>query len=217
MVTYGAPAPTRRATVLVTILLVHAAFVGALLQFGPGEAPQILPPRISLLKLISLPKPPPEPPALSATMSAPPAPFIPPPEIHITPPELRIQASKVPMPTPMTGVSQIPASGHGVPEGVRIPPSPPVFTAKDSPAYPKEYRDSGAQAYVSVACVIQTDGIATGCHVVYLDGRPAFGQTVLDWLQNGQKRYRPATVNGEPVTQAAALKFYFVPNAAGRE
>jgi protein TonB len=216
VLTYGAPAPTRRATVLLSILLIHALVIIALVQWGPGEVPQIVPPRISLLKLMLQPKPLPMPPALSATLSAPPAPFIPPPEIHVVQPELRIQSSPRPVPTVIDGASKAPASGHGVPGGIALPSSPPVFVANDRPAYPARLRNSNAQGYVSVACEVQTDGTAKSCQVILLDGRPEFAKSVLDWLQNGTPRYRPALVNGALAIKTAAVKFYFVPNESGR-
>jgi protein TonB len=216
MTTYGASAPTRRAPVLGTIVLLHAAFLLALLQYGPGQVPQILPPRISLLKLMTQPTPPPAPPAVSATLSAPPAPYIPPPEIHIAQPELRIQSSPRAVPSVIDGAGKAPASAHGVPGGTVLPSLPPVFVAKDRPAYPVRLRNSNAEGYVSVACEVQTDGTAKACQVILLDGRPEFAKSVLDWLQDGTPRYRPAVVNGAPAIKTAALKFYFFPNQPAR-
>jgi hypothetical protein len=57
--------------------------------------------------------------------------------------------------------------------------------------------------------MIHDDGRPGYCELVDVDGRSAFGDAVLSWLHNGQALYRPATLNGNPIKDLAALKVYF--------
>ncbi len=155
------------------------------------------------------------PPKLFIAMAAPAAPFVPPPQIHVQPTPMSKHATPQKNNELITEYADDAGDGTAVRGGRVIPPSPPVYLGADSPPYPRAYRNARLRAFVSAVCVVETDGTTDNCNLIDVDGMTGFGQAVLAWLGGGKHRYKPATRNGEPVAQKAALKFYFVPDNAG--
>lgn len=82
----------------------------------------------------------------------------------------------------------------------------PVLLFGRVPAYPESLRASGAHGETVIAFVIDVDG-----HVVDVDVRsathPEFSEAAMKALKSW--RFRPATLNGQPVRRSAVQQFPF--------
>jgi len=151
------------------------------------------------------PAPPPKraaPPPTRPAPSAPAAPMVQPREV----PD-QLPAPGPPEPPP----PDLPAAGPGVIGGavgaaaeLAAPPrldfdaasmTRPVFVSGPDPAYTKAALDRDVEGLMVVACVVTREGLVRDCRV--LQGLPYMDAAVVQALE--QRRYRPATLKGEPV------------------
>ena len=78
------------------------------------------------------------------------------------------------------------------------------------PDYPAEYEDQQIPGSVSVTCMIEPDGHATGC-VTRAAGGPRFAESVEHWLGREGTRFTPMMKNGHPIPARFTWNIQFFP------
>jgi hypothetical protein len=96
---------------------------------------------------------------------------------------------------PAPAAQAVAAKAEPAPKGEtrRFSPRP---VAGGAPDFPEGY-DDARHGEVVVGCLIDTEGVPSGCHVNAVKGGPLFGKMVLEWLNSGRVRYAPILRNGK--------------------
>jgi hypothetical protein len=106
-----------------------------------------------------------------------------------------------PQPTPEPGIPGAPTES----EASIVP------VAGGMPSYPLDYVRDGRFGEVSVTCVIESTGEPQNCRVRdYIGGR-RFAEAVVNWLNSGTVRFKPAVHEGIPVAQERHWHIVFPP------
>jgi len=92
---------------------------------------------------------------------------------------------------------------------VMLPPEPAEKLAK--PSYPPVDAEADRPGQVSVKCTITVLGEPAGCVVLDQHGGSRFTRSVMQWLDSGNVRYRPAITAGRIVPEPRRYTVSFVP------
>jgi periplasmic protein TonB len=221
-------APKNRALIIQMALLMHVLIIGVVLaaqywNIDPVDEPPI---QVSFFQASAPPPPPPPPPPPAAPKPAAPKPVV----VQETPPEI-VQPITVPedVPEPSTEAVSEGTGEEGVEGGVEggvaggqvggVPESTgdeilrvggeitkPVRLGGAQPAYTELARKARIQGVVIVEAVIDKEGKVTNVRV--LKGLPmGLDQSAVDAVKSW--RFRPATLNGRPVSVYYSLTVNF--------
>jgi protein TonB len=212
----GARRLARRAAYLAgssAVQVVATLALAALFAAAVDTPPRAPPPAIEVKFVKGTPRPatPPPAPAPPRTARAPRPPSPPPPVSPL------VQPKEVPEQLPAPGSPEppppeAPAAGPGVIGGVvggagevtapaarrdfdAASMTRPVFVSGPDPAYTRAALDREVEGLMVVACVVTREGLVRDCRV--LQGLPHMDAAVVQALE--RRRYRPATLDGEPV------------------
>jgi protein TonB len=191
---------SRRVTGLVVTVALHIVLIYALIHGLARKIVEVVVPPLET-KIIAEVKPPqPEkPPPPPPKLATPPPPFIPPPEVNI---QLPVQQA----PT-ITAVTATPP-----PAPAPIVPTAPVRTAAvvlasscEKPEYPMASRRANETGTVRLLFLIDLDGKVVESRVERTSGFRRLDEAARAGL--ALCKFRPATVNGQPVREWSRLDF----------
>jgi len=79
------------------------------------------------------------------------------------------------------------------------------------PEYPERDEDTDKTAVVTVTCIVQANGYATGCKLIHQEGGDEFAAAVLHWLAEDTTRFPPFLRHGHPAAQPFTWTIEFFP------
>jgi protein TonB len=106
---------------------------------------------------------------------------------------------------PVEAHDVVPPLAHPIDEPVDYYDEPPLATHRPEPQYPDIARSGGIEGVVRLEVVVDRDGAVRSARV--LEPGSLFDDAALKAAR--QWRFRPATVNGHPVTAKVGLTFRF--------
>lgn len=185
--------PKRRVIGIVSVTLIHIAFVYALIFGLARKAVELLPAPIQtkIIDEVSTEEEPPPPPP--PKLDIPPPPFIPPPEISIQ--------STAPRPNAITTSKAPPAP--------KSADRPPVVKAKNcrEPDYPPVSERLGETGTVVLQLLVGIDGKVTDAKIESSSGFDRLDKAALAALS--RCKFTPGTAGGQPIAAWANLKYTF--------
>lgn len=99
------------------------------------------------------------------------------------------------------------AQAHHAMQDIRVPPALDHYVA---PIYPEEAKAAGIKGIVTIQATIDNTGHVTEASVLHSE--PALDAAALTAVK--QWTYKPATMNGKPVSTTAVISVAFPPRAA---
>jgi hypothetical protein len=92
---------------------------------------------------------------------------------------------------------------------VHMLPSIPLV-AGGQPEYPEQYEEDGRSGSVTVACALQPDGGPRQCRTTRLDGGRIFDVSVHSWLELKDVRFQTSRLRRRPPVRSVTLTVKFI-------